>query len=78
MKEQFIEQTFVRKGYAKVELAQMYNPHMTQKKAMETFNKWLRKNTNLWTQLQAGGLTIGMQYYRKSQVEIIIDHLGEP
>ncbi|NDV84255.1 DUF4248 domain-containing protein [Bacteroides sp. 51] len=78
MKEQIIDQAFVYKGYKKTELATMYNPHMTQKKAMETFNKWLRSNPEFWLRLQTSGVVIGTQYYRKSQVEIIVSHLGEP
>ena len=78
MKEEFIDHPFVDKGYKKADRARIYNPHKKQRKAMETLNKWLRHDPRFWTRLQASGVVIGTQYYRKSQVEIIVDHLGEP
>lgn len=78
MQEKFIDEPFIYRGYSKPELSQMYNPHMTLKSAVEVFNKWLRHDPRFWIRLQKTGVNIRTQYYRRSQVEMIVDHLGEP
>ena len=78
MKDQPVDQPFVYKGYTKQELAQMYNPYMKPRGAIETFNKWLRRDPVFWAELNRSGVDIQTQYYRKSQVRLIVDHLGDP
>jgi hypothetical protein len=78
MKETFTDQPFIYRSYSKQELAQMYNPSLAPSTAMKRFNEWLRHDPKFWKLLQRNGITINTKTYRRSQVRIIVDYLGEP
>jgi hypothetical protein len=69
---------FVCRSYTKLELAQLYARTLAPRTAMKKFNEWLRNDPKLWQRLQRSGITINTKTYRRSQVRMIVDHLGEP
>lgn len=78
MEEKLIDQPFVYRSYSKIELAQLYAPSLAPSTAMKKFNDWLRHDPKLWQRLQRNGITITTKTYRRSQVRLIVDGLGEP
>ena len=55
------------KIYGHTELALLYFKHIQPKSASTQLARWLRRDEELWEELLLAG-----------QLEIIIDHLGEP
>ena len=60
------------------ELGQMYFPNSTVKSASTQVVRWIRRNRPLWDALHAAGYHKGQRVFTPLQLEIIIDHLGEP
>ena len=56
------------KIYGHTELALLYFKHIQPKSASTQLARWLRRDEELWEELLLAGY----------QLEIIIDHLGEP
>ena len=78
MEEKYIASPFVYRGYTKQELAQLYAPSLAPRTAIRRLNEWIKNDPKLYKELKRTGVTISTQVFRRSQVCIIVDHLGEP
>ncbi|MBR1596837.1 MAG: DUF4248 domain-containing protein [Phocaeicola sp.] len=76
MKE--IDDKFTIRSYTKAELAHLYNPTMTYECAMRTFRRWLNRVPTLREELVRSGYEQKQHVLSPRQVEIIVNHLGEP
>lgn len=72
------ENTFRVKSYSKTELARMYNPCMCDRSAQYTLMQWIDHNIELTKQLIKTGFRKADRTFTPKQVEIIVEHLGEP
>lgn len=72
------DRPFIVRPYSKAELANMYLPHCTRRVALRKFNTWLRLDPTLWEQLRKEGFTMKIRYCNRAQVQLIVQHLGEP
>lgn len=68
---------FVIRAYGLQELAQLYFPGNTPQSASAQLKKWM-KNDQLYSKLLEAGYHSGQKILTPRQVEIIVDHLGEP
>lgn len=79
MKPENLERTpFVVRAYDKIELARLYLGRYTDRIALRRFNEWLQYSPQLWKALQSTGVDVSTRYFTPRQVEIIVEHLGEP
>ena len=78
MTQEFIQPPFVYRGYTKQELAQLYAPSLAPRTAIRRLNEWIKQNPKLRRELERTGVTISTQVFRRSQVSIIVEYLGEP
>lgn len=69
---------FKIKSYSKTELARVYNPQLCDRTAQYTFLKWIDKNVKLMQELISTGYSRTDRFFTPKQVEIIVEHLGEP
>lgn len=68
---------FVIRAYGLQELAQLYFPGNTPQSASAQLKKWMR-NDQLHAKLTEAGYHSGQKLLTPRQVEIIVNHLGEP
>ena len=78
MEEMKMTQSFVCKSYSKRELAQLYFPYNAPTTAVKKFNVWLQVSPGFWSRLQEAGVDLCTRYYTAMQVQLIVNHLGEP
>lgn len=65
--------------YSKVELAQLYSPHLSPQGALRKLQKWIRRNPALSRELYEGGLEgKNEQAFSKRQVEVLVRYLDTP
>lgn len=76
MKEK--EELFIIKAYLKVELAQMYHPHLPPRYAMSKMRSWIRQCPELHKQLYAMGEGRNDHAYTRRQVKLIVEYLDVP
>lgn len=69
---------FLRKSYGFGELACLYLPQITSKSASNQLRNWIKLNQNLQNELTLSGLKPKQKVLTPKQVNIIINHLGEP
>lgn len=72
------EEEFKVRTYKKSELALMYFPNSTKEAASRSFRRWLTRSTVMMKELCEVGYDKNRQYLLKTEVEIIVKHLGEP
>ncbi|WP_455668769.1 DUF4248 domain-containing protein [Phocaeicola sp.] len=77
-KEEWDEEGFPIREYAKVELAVLYNPLMRTESAMKKLNRWIRGNTDLVADLEAIGWHPQRHCYLPREVKLIIKYIGTP
>ena len=63
---------------SKCELAMAYAPDVTPHSAVKRLMKWLSINPSLMAALRATHYYRNQKIFTARQVEIILDHLGEP
>lgn len=66
------------KIYGHTELALLYFKHIQPTSASTQLARWLRRDEELWEELLLAGYHKGQRVFTPLQLEIIIDHLGEP
>lgn len=71
-------QEFRLKTYKKSELAMMYFPDVSKETASRNFRRWIKHCAPMVKELEALGYDKNRQYLVKTEVEIIVKHLGEP
>ena len=69
---------FIIKTYGKGELAQLYNPNISQASAVNKLNYWINLQPALSNELKKAGLVKNARSYTPAQVKLIVDALGEP
>jgi hypothetical protein len=72
------EEEFKNRAYTKVELACLYNPHMTIPGALRILARWIAGNSQLTAELSALEYNHRNRIYTPRQVKAIVDYLGEP
>ncbi len=73
------EQTpFVIRSYLKVDLAQMYSPHVSQRTAMNRLNAWIRRNPELSARLYSGRESKHDISFSARQVRLPVEYLDVP
>lgn len=72
------EAKFVIRAYLKVELAQLYSPHLPPMYALRKLRAWIRRNEALSAALYQGGESKKDHSYTKRQVRLIVQYLDEP
>ena len=60
------------------ELALKYNPHLSQRGAINQLWRWINYQNVLKEKLLAIGYRPGIRCFTPKQVECIVEHLGEP
>ncbi len=66
------------KIYGHTELALLYFKNVQPKSASTQLARWLRRDEELWEELILAGYRKGQRVFTPLQLEIIIDHLGDP
>lgn len=69
---------FTIRTYDKTELARLYLGRFSDRVALRRFNEWLQRSPQLWQALKQMGVDHSTRYYTPRQVEVIVEHLGEP
>lgn len=69
--------TFTIRAYGLKELASLYFPCNTPRSAAAQLKKWM-KNPRLMQKLLAADYQNGQKLLTPRQVQIIVEHLGEP
>lgn len=69
---------FKTKSYGVAELACKYLPTLNKRSASNQLRSWINKNEALKNSLIAAGVQTRQKIYTPKQVQIIIEHLGEP
>lgn len=77
MKIAMNENQTIRGTYGMQELAQLYFPHNTPASATTQLKRWMNKPA-LMLKLQAANYLKGQRILTPRQVDIIVDHLGDP
>lgn len=72
------EERFVVKSYLKVELARLYNPHLSDECALRKMRRWINHQPQLKTQMAALQTSPTDRQYTPKQVRLIVEYLGEP
>lgn len=72
------ENQFVVRTYLKVELAKLYNPHMSDEGALRKMRRWINHQPELRKQMRALQISPSDRQYTPRQVRLIVQHLGEP
>ena len=73
-----MDKEFVIRPYTKKELALCYFPYSKPHTAVNHLMAWIRRCTQLWTQLQATGYETKNKSFTPRQVKAIVEELGEP
>jgi hypothetical protein len=66
------------RAYTKVELAQLYNPHLSDETSLQQLRRWLHHNPALMDELRAAGYRPARHSFTPREVAIIFRYLGEP
>ena len=66
------------KPYTKKELALIYFPDSEPHTAVKHLMAWIRRCTQLWSQLQTSDYRISSKSFTPREVKVIINYLGEP
>jgi hypothetical protein len=66
------------RAYTKAELAQRYNPHLSNDTAMQQLRRWLKHNPALMQELRDAGYRPACHSFTPREVAIIFRYLGEP
>ncbi len=69
---------FKSRSYGVAELACIYLPTLNKRSASNQFRIWINKNENLKNSLIQAGLLNRQKIFTPKQVQIIVEHLGEP
>ena len=69
---------FKTKSYGVGELACLFLPTLNCRSASNQFRTWIKKNEKLKQELIEAGFQNRQKIYTPKQVQIIIEHLGEP
>lgn len=69
---------FKSKSYGYAELACLYLPTLNKRSASNQLRNWINRNEALKKSLIAAGVQDRQKIYTPKQVQIIIEHLGEP
>lgn len=72
-----MQTNFIIRAYGLQVLAQLYFPGSTPASASAQLKKWMR-NDQLYSKLLEAGYHSGQKILTPRQVEIIVEHLGEP
>ena len=75
-----IEDDFVFqiRTYKKKELAHLYCPDITERCAIRTLTRWIRRNKELYAALLHTGYTPRARTFFPKQVSVIVRYLDEP
>ena len=63
---------------SKRELAQLYAPELTPHAAVNRLMNWIRNHPTLTSALHQTGYRKTARIFSPRQVELIVEHLGEP
>lgn len=66
------------KVWGHMELALLYFPGILPKSASSQLAQWIRRDEDLLADLMKAGYHKGQRMFTPRQVEILVDHLGEP
>lgn len=69
---------FEPRMYSKVDLAQLYCPHLSTNRSLQNFYRWMHMCPLLIAELQESGYNKYRHHYLRKEVEIIRKHLGDP
>lgn len=69
---------FKLRTYGRMELAQMYSPHIQPVSAYRKLQRWIDRVPNLRQHIQQAGATRASRTWSPSVVSLIVDALGEP
>lgn len=72
------EKRFRIRRYGKAELGLLYAPERSKHNAWDAVKTWINQCQPLSEALLAAGLTVHTRVLSPRQVELIIQHLGEP
>lgn len=67
-----------RRAYGVTEFAQLYFPGQTPVIAYKCMWEWIRTSRGLKAKLEAAGWVKFQKLYTPKQVNVLVDHLGEP
>lgn len=67
-----------RRAYGVTEFAQLYFPGQTPVVAYKRMWEWIRTSRGLKAKLEAAGRVKFQKLYTPKQVNVLVDHLGEP
>lgn len=73
-----MEEEFEIRPYLKMELAQLYHPHLPPHYAMSKLRAWIRRSPQLHSAMYAMGEGKNDHSYTRRQVKLIIEHLDTP
>jgi hypothetical protein len=71
-------ENFIIRTYTKKELALMYFPDSSPRTAVSHLMAWIRRCTQLWTELQKTGYQPTSKAFTPREVRAIVEQLGEP
>lgn len=77
-KEEEENEVFRPRTYKKSELAMLYFPNATKESASRNLRRWFMRCSMMMKELEAAGYDKNRQYLLKSEVKIVVKHLGEP
>ena len=66
------------RSYSKTELGLLYTPHCGKEHAWRIMHRWITRCQPLNEALLATGITPSTRILSPRQVELIVEHLGEP
>ena len=72
------EERFRIRCYSKTELGLLYTPHCTKKHVWRVMHNWIIRCKPLNEALLATGLSPSSRILSPRQVQLIVEHLGEP
>lgn len=72
------EEPFQLRMYRKQELAMRYFPDLSKDSAGRNLRRWIKRCSELYSQLLDMGYDKHRQYYLKREVKLIVEYLGEP
>ena len=67
-----------KRAYRKMELAQLYNPHVHPQNARKTLWRWMHHHPTLMSALEQIGYNPARKSFLRREVEVIVSCLGEP